>query len=138
MKIKKRLLLQDKEVKLNCHYCQFITYIWLKSWELPCAPTLCQTHFYHFSLQYKYFGNEKEEVTNRMITLVNAVDKVMEKCHTRIQVLTNIQKAWQLHWILHKSKSNSYLNLTSMMQISGYVVERDGQFFHKGRWSGPN
>ena len=30
-----------------------------------------------------------------------------------------------------KFKSNSYLNLTSMMQIR-YVVERDGKFCHKG------
>ena len=34
-------------------------------------------HFFRFPQQYKYFGDEEEEVTNRMITLVNAVDKVI-------------------------------------------------------------
>jgi len=33
---------------------------------------------------YKYFGNEDEEVTNRMITLVNAVDKIYSKINIRI------------------------------------------------------
>ena len=47
--------------------------------RIPCPTTLFHTyHFFNFSQQYKYFGNEKEEVTNRMVTLVNAVDKVIK------------------------------------------------------------
>lgn len=33
---------------------------------------------------YNYFGNEEEEVTNRMITLVNAVDKIYSKINIRV------------------------------------------------------